>query len=94
MHKSDATSWLRQVDGKATLHTATEAPPKEFEGSILSRFTYRMTDGRFAHVLIEPTAGILKDPRKCLRPSSLLYKQSKDYLVPLSLTMATAIGML
>ena len=92
VHMSDATSWLHQVDGRAALHTATEAPPKEFEGSILSRFTYRMTDGRFAHVLIEPTGGILKDPRKCLRPRSLVYKQSKEYLVPLSLSMAKAIG--
>ena len=61
----------------------------------LSVHTYRRTRHQqpspvvdYLHVPIEPTAAMMRDPRKCWSPLKVTYTQSKDYLVPLSLNAA------
>jgi hypothetical protein len=47
----------------------------------------------YLHVPIEPTAAFMRDPRKCWEQMSETYTQSKDYLVPMSMSAAACPAM-
>jgi len=99
--RRNASQWMRSVQrlasskGEEIHYSDTPTPPPAVTNSPLSSFTYELTrsdrPARFAHVLIEPTAGIVKDPRKCWDPHG--YGQSKEYLVPLTGTAAATAGL-
>lgn len=75
-------------------------PPMSTWNHTLSVHTYRRTRQHspssvvdYVHVAIEPTAAFMRDPRKCWSPHKETYTQSKDYLVPLSLSAAACTAI-
>ena len=103
LRRGDAQVWIHTVAqamasraSTAVMHfSRTAQVPEAVIRSPLSCFTYQLASptaggARYVHVLIEPTAGIVKDPRKCWAPHSVKYSQGKEYLLPLSLDAAHA----
>ena len=106
LRRGDAQVWIHTVAqamasraSTAVMHfSRTAQVPEAVIRSPLSCFTYQLASptaggARYVHVLIEPTAGIVKDPRKCWAPHSVKYSQGKEYLLPLSLDAAHASGV-
>ena len=95
---SDIHLWLDNVadfhkpSANTVLETTTAAVPDNAWKGALSSFTHRrsctISNGKatvtYVHTPIEPTASIVRDPRKCWEQLTETYTQSKAYLVPLS----------
>jgi hypothetical protein len=95
---TDIEQWLSAVEEfhkpTSLTHIVTVTPtlPSGAFNDTLSVFTHKQTCTdptghsvvKYIHTPIEPTASIVRDPRKCWEQMTEKYTQSKAYLVPMS----------
>jgi hypothetical protein len=106
-HITDAEmmEWIHGVEFvmndtfRTTMRSPNETPDRLDFPEVLSYFTYQHkcasdSHAQYTHVPIEPTVALARDPRKCWKPMSENFVQSKEYLLPLSKIAAHQSGRL
>ncbi len=83
-HNHTLPKFIETTDYKHPLQMPWGESLSTFTNKVTCTSSSLQTTVKYIHTPIEPTASIVRDPRKCWEQMTETYTQSKAYLIPLS----------